>query len=358
MTEQLSIVAEAKNRAVCTPAELKSLREAAGLSIPGTAGQLRLAARQVEALESGEWEKLPGIAFIKGALRSYGRLLSADLSPLIADIDQQLGQSELKADRTLERKMPERSALGFGEGGKGNKWAWVGLALIGLAAMALFFGQGLEQYIPKQFIPPSKVMDLGKEPGAGVTASGSGSSASAPVSGAQTQSNAAQSAPASSAVAEPANNEALKTGNSAPSTVALVNPSGASLGASSGPASGPASPAGAASEQNKPTDQKTSTFGGTGPAGTQSGETQYQINFAKDSWVEIKDASDERVLYGTQAAGTFQVLKGKAPYSAVIGNAVHVKIEKKESSGGASGVDLIVPMPKDLPQGIARLTIR
>ena len=324
MTEQLSIVDKAQKRVASTPAELKGLREAAGLSIQGTAGQLRLAARQVEALELGEWDKLPGIAFIKGVLRAYGRLLSADLDPLIAQVDQQLGQSELKADRTLERKLPERSALGFGEGGKGNKWVWVGLAFVGLAAVALFFGQGLEGYIPKQWIPPSKVMDLGRDnaPAASATSS---SSASNTASGDGPRSTAEVTPPsATSALA-------------AVSVIPSPGPTGDSV---------------------KSTEQVTSQQNASVASAATQGDAQFQIKFAKDSWVEIKDASGERVLYGTQVGGTTQILKGKAPFSAVIGNATHVSIEKKDAAPGASAREQIVPMPKDLPQGIARLTIR
>lgn len=346
MTEQLSIVAEAQKRMVSTPAELKSLREAAGLSIPGTAGQLRLAARQVEALELGEWDKLPGIAFIKGALRSYGRLLSADTSPLIAYVDQQLGQNELKADRTLDGKIPERSALGFGEGGKGNKWAWVGLALVGLAAIALFFGQGLESYIPKQFIPPSKMMDIGK-PGASGTSEASGVAASP--SGSATDN--ASSSKASSL--------GLGTGSATPSVGEVAKPASAAASTPNPVAAPPAAPgvpsSGLALESPRPASAGVVDSPSAGLSAPQSSDLSFQVKFAKDSWVEIKDASGERVLYGTQVGGTNHILKGKPPYVAVIGNAIHVKIEKKE---GASGSEQIVPMPKEMPQGIARLTIR
>ena len=324
MTEQLSIVGEAQKRVASTPAELKALREAAGLSIQGTAGQLRLAARQVEALELGAWDKLPGIAFIKGALRAYGRLLSADLDPLIAHVDQQLGQSELKADRTLERKLPERSALGFGEGGKGSKWVWVGLAFVGLAAVALFFGQGLEGYIPKQWIPPSKVMDLGRDTG-----------------------------PAASATSSPS---ASSTANGdGPKSTAEVTPPSATSALTAVPVIPPPGPTG---DSLKYTEQVSSQQSASVANAATQGDAQFHIKFAKDSWVEIKDASGERALYGTQMAGTTQILKGKAPFSAVIGNATHVSIEKKDAAPGASAAVQIVPMPKDLPQGIARLTLR
>jgi cytoskeleton protein RodZ len=349
MTEQLSIVAEAHGKTASTPTELKALREAAGLSIPGTAAQLRLAPRQVEALELGEWDKLPGIAFIKGALRSYGRLLSADLSPLIGFVDQQLGQNELKADRTLEGKIPERSALGFGEGGTGSKWAWVGLGLAGLAAVALFFGQGLESYIPKQFIPPSKNMELGRDgaaSGAGSTNSGS------PQPDAKDSKRDAKNGDGSTTVVtttSPVSTSAISTGTPSSVPVAAI-PDLTKSAESAKPAE-----AGKSAESGKMVEAAQGTAASTAAPG----EIRYHLSFGKESWVEVKDASGERVAYGTQAAGSQLVLKGKAPFAAIIGNAAFVKIEKKDESGATlSGADQIVPMPKEMPQGIARLTIR
>jgi cytoskeleton protein RodZ len=344
MTEQLSIVDEAHSRAAATPGELKALREAAGLSIPGTAAQLRLAPRQVEALELGEWDKLPGIAFIKGALRSYGRLLSADLSPLIAFVDQQLGQNELKADRTLDRKLPETSSLGFGEGGKGSKWVWLGLGLVGLAALALFFGQGLDSFVPKQFIPPPKTMDLGRDPAssdhlAKAAAASAGNSPQAPVPAA-----GATPGTGSTATVPPAASSSAGKPSTDPMSVAANT--------SSAPSAAPSASTGA------PDPSKGEVANKSGGSVAGAGEVQFQISFAKDSWVEIKDATGERVLYGTQVAGTNQMLRGKAPYSAIIGNAIHVKIEKKDGTLASGASEQVLPMPKEMPQGIARLKIQ
>ncbi len=57
---------------------LGAAREASGLSIDAVAQQLKLAPRQVRALEAGEFSHLPGRTFVRGFIRSYARLVRLD----------------------------------------------------------------------------------------------------------------------------------------------------------------------------------------------------------------------------------------------------------------------------------------
>jgi cytoskeleton protein RodZ len=363
MTEQLSIVSEPSPRELTTAEDLRTMREALGLSVAGAASQMRLAARQVEALERGDWDSLPGLAFVKGALRSYGRLLNADASPLITSLDQQVVATEIRADRSLEGKLPERSALGFGEGGKGSRWAWIFLALVGLGVIALYFGQGLENYIPKSFAPPQKPSltaplniekpAQGSDLGAATTAGVNGPASSASGTGVSATSNASSGtapmvpAPATTLEPSPAQGQTNTASPSSSSNVDASSSAGApvALGADAR-ANGGALNANAANTSASNT-SASNTNAANGPG--------YRIEFLKESWVEILDAKGERVMYGTQAAGSIQMLKGSAPFQAVIGNAQHVRIDKKSASSGE--VEKI-PLGSNLPQGIARLTLK
>jgi cytoskeleton protein RodZ len=62
---------------------LAQAREKAGLSCEEVATRLRLTSRQVEALESGNMEALPGPAFVRGFIRNYAKLLQIDAQPLL-----------------------------------------------------------------------------------------------------------------------------------------------------------------------------------------------------------------------------------------------------------------------------------
>ena len=65
---------------------LRRAREAQGLSVAEVANSLKLNPRQIEALESGRFDQLPGYAFTRGFLRNYARLLKVDAAPLLAGL--------------------------------------------------------------------------------------------------------------------------------------------------------------------------------------------------------------------------------------------------------------------------------
>ncbi|MEN1940392.1 RodZ domain-containing protein [Luteimonas sp. MJ246] len=54
---------------------LRTAREAAGLTVQDVASRLKMPVRVVESLEDEDWSRLGAPVFIRGQLRSYGRLL-------------------------------------------------------------------------------------------------------------------------------------------------------------------------------------------------------------------------------------------------------------------------------------------
>ena len=67
-------------------AQLEAAREAAGLSLDEVAQQLKLAPRQVQALEETTSRVLPGRTFVRGFVRNYARLLNLDPDLLVAHL--------------------------------------------------------------------------------------------------------------------------------------------------------------------------------------------------------------------------------------------------------------------------------
>ena len=59
-------------------AYLRASREAAGLSVDVVAQQLKLAPRQVRAIEEDDYARLPGRTFVRGFVRNYARLLGIE----------------------------------------------------------------------------------------------------------------------------------------------------------------------------------------------------------------------------------------------------------------------------------------
>ncbi|GGY08534.1 helix-turn-helix domain-containing protein [Pseudoduganella dura] len=68
-------------------ATLAAQREAMGLSVEQIADQLKLAPRQVVALEQGDFASLPNMAVTRGFIRAYAKVVRLDPAPLVAQIE-------------------------------------------------------------------------------------------------------------------------------------------------------------------------------------------------------------------------------------------------------------------------------
>jgi cytoskeleton protein RodZ len=66
---------------------LASQRESMGWTVEQIADQLKLAVRQVKALEAGDYAALPNMAVTRGFVRAYAKVLKMDAAPLVAMID-------------------------------------------------------------------------------------------------------------------------------------------------------------------------------------------------------------------------------------------------------------------------------
>ena len=70
---------------------LRQAREAQGLTLQNVALRLRLGASQIEAIESENWQGLPGRVFIVGFVRNYARFLGiADVDALVERLQKAL----------------------------------------------------------------------------------------------------------------------------------------------------------------------------------------------------------------------------------------------------------------------------
>jgi len=67
---------------------LREARERLGLSVADAAGQIKLAPRQIEALEAEDFRHLPEMPFVRGFVRGYAKILQLDAQPLLASLPQ------------------------------------------------------------------------------------------------------------------------------------------------------------------------------------------------------------------------------------------------------------------------------
>lgn len=85
---------------------LREARERLGLSIADVAHQIKLAPRQIEALESDDYQQLPEMAFVRGFVRSYAKILHLDSEPLLALLPQPPKAVEPLAPASVEVPFP------------------------------------------------------------------------------------------------------------------------------------------------------------------------------------------------------------------------------------------------------------
>jgi len=112
-------------------AELARAREAAGLSLEEAARQLRFAPRQLDALERGALDRLPGGAAVRGMVRNYARLLRIDAEPLVAQLAA--GAMAQDAERLAQRF---RQPVPFSDGSRRSNLTYLALSLALLAVVA------------------------------------------------------------------------------------------------------------------------------------------------------------------------------------------------------------------------------
>ena len=286
---------------------LTAARTAAGLSIAEVARHLKLSPLQVEALETGEHKKLPGPVFVRGFMRNYARLVNLDPVPLIADV---VAAQNQEAAALVAAAEPEKAIPFPGQA----SWNWkpyaIGLVLVvaGLAVYEFFDGvldaAVLAPAVPAVDAPQSKAVVPPE---------------SATETKIEKNENAAVAAPAMMGGAN-----GITSMPSAPTKVATVE-----RGAN-GITSIPPAPTKVATVERSANDKV------------------LRFSFAREAWVEIRDAKSRVIFSQLNAAGSNPVVSGEPPFNMVIGNASGVKLVF-----GERAVDLALYTQVD----VARLTL-
>jgi cytoskeleton protein RodZ len=273
----------AGRRALSAGAALKSARESAGMSVDAVAQQLKLAPRQVRALEEDDFEGLPGRTFVRGFARNYARFLQLDPDAVLALMPAP------ESTPALERPTLAGAGRPMGEipveRARQPRSRWVlALLLAGIVGVA-----GYYEY-ERQFVPQRGNADAasGATPGP----------ATAPHAG--TSESGGTSTPLPNPIPDPV-----------PSSSVEPNASTAAQGAAVAPPSGvtPA-PAGAAAP----------------PAPAPMVDTSLVLTFRGTSWAEVKDASGRVILQITGGAGMTQTVSGTPPLELALGNARDVGV--------------------------------
>lgn len=272
--------------ALSAGARLRQVREMRGESINEVSLALKLAPRQVEALESGRYEALPGLAFVRGFMRNYARYLNLDPAPLLADVEAALGNTQVDLS-------PVSNAAGdLPVGGRRRASAAPAGIIAAVLLVAVLGGWYFDWF---DTAPPPQMAEVSVPPfapGATPEAGATPTVADAPASSAMPVTAAPVSVPPAPPIAAA----------TAPDTA--VMPAVPAVAAAVSVAAEPAAEAVAA------------------------GVSQLAFRFAGQSWMEVRDASGGIVYSGTSTPGSTRNVQGRPPFALVIGNAAQVSMER------------------------------
>ena len=261
-----------------TGARMRDARIAAGLSIDAVAQQLKLAPRQVKALEDDDFALLPGRTFVRGFLRNYARLVRLDADEILASLP------DAAATPSLDRPSLTPTTRVMGElpaemSGKPSSARWaIPLALAAIVAIGIVYEYGRPLAEHARSLTAERPASSSATPTAP-----SASSPSAPTAPAASTSapDAAPAAPQPAAGATPA---------AVPADTAATSPAANAA---------PAAPA---------------------------GDQPLAFVFRGTSWIEVKDAKGAIVLSTIGYPGATHATGGATPLEVVLGNAEAVTV--------------------------------
>ena len=270
--------------------ELAAAREARGLALADVAQQLKFAPRQLEALEQEQFSALPGATFARGMVRSYARLLKLDPDPLVERI---AGRFEVPDSNRLAARYHQ--PVPFSDSARKSTFVYLGLSL---GVLVLVGAVGYEWHQERQAAAKSK--------GSAVAKAAPKERETKPRAAPVPAQVAVAPAPVPAAPAAPV---PVAPEKSKPVTVAAAPPAVVA----------PEKPKPVAQDKDKDKDKEK-------PKVASSGPHRLVVRTEGEAWIEIKDAADRMLVSSLNPPGSERVVRGKPPYSLVIGNASNVRV--------------------------------
>ena len=271
--------------------ELAAVREERGLALSDVAQQLKFSPRQLEALEQENLEALPGATFTRGMVRSYARLLKLDPEPLVQRIS---GRVEIPDANRLAARYHQ--PVPFSDGARRSTFVYLALSL---GVLVLVGGVAYEWQQERT------------------------ASAKKPTAVAKAKPRESKPAPVVSAAppvaVQPAVEKTAKVVEKPVVAAAPVAPPAAAKIASAPVSSGP-----------------------------KAGPNRLVVRTDGEAWIEIKDSADRMLVSSLNPAGSERVVRGRPPYTLVIGNASNVRVTYDDKP---------VDLAPHTRQDVARLTV-
>lgn len=303
--------AAAVSAAISLGTTLREARERLGLSITDVVNQTKLAPRQIEALEAEDYRNLPEMAFVRGFVRSYAKILQLDEQPLLAALPKTSAPTQPLMPNSVEAPFPDAYSP------RRQNLVWLAIALL-LAVLVVAFAVWhftapptkpketqveMPDPLPENTrpAPAQPILEAGRMPSA--------DAAAPPLPEAAHPLVAADKPPTSQDVPKIPETKAPET--KTPETKTPVTKT----------------------SETKPPEVKIPEAKipevKTQPVGTLAVLPQnaaLRLVFGDESWVEIKDKDDKVLLSQVNPSGSELRMNGQSPFALVIGRAASVRL--------------------------------
>lgn len=246
------------NQVPSVGAQLADRRQQHGWSVDDVANQLKLAPRQIEAIEADNYAALPTIVMTRGYIRSYAKMLGLDPATILpSTVPVAAAQAQILGKQRSTTIFSESRRALAGRNRVPYKWIFGGIVLVLAVVLATQFGglSGLRRSSAESVAPHAASVTSGEA------------------------SNAELSPPLSAAPSAtlPAAN-AVPTVDAKPQLAVVATPAAA------------------------------------------AGANQLRLTFKQDSWVEIKRADKSTLFSRVGKAGSTETFDIDQPVFVVIGN--------------------------------------
>ncbi|HEY5993227.1 MAG TPA: RodZ domain-containing protein [Gallionellaceae bacterium] len=283
---------------------LREARERMGMSVEEVAIRLKFAPRQIVALEEDNYAQLPQMAFVRGFVRSYARLVLIDETPLLEALPGAPARETAPAAHVREDVLPGDI------GARNQNLIWLAAALV----VAVVIGILAWKYDAGNAVPKPA---SGAKPEVAAQ-SGANTPSATPQAGGEIATTPASQG---NAVMQPAQgNTGIAAANPAASAPVATKPA-------QHPATHPqphAAAASAVSAASSVAPNKASAPHKLGPS------QLVRLEFDEDSWVDVTDANGKVLISTLGKTGSSLKASGPTPLTVTIGHAQGVRVYYKD----------------------------
>jgi cytoskeleton protein RodZ len=336
--------------------QLKTQREQLGLSLQETADALHLRPAVIDGLERGNYDEIPVATYRRGYLRAYAKYLGIDETPVLEAYKERHGS--LEAERTITPVSPSKPPSRIGA----LLFKLVTLLIIvGLITVTVMWWQSRggsappgideptqndalsEMTTPESAEPESALQNSRSQEESvseGFVQEGSVSESSVPESSVL-QSSVSENSAQEGSVPADSMSDSTATGVNEPMLSDDTTPAETPSNTASLTQSEPAEPA---PEAPQVSDNENIAENNADDTSTGNEPNTLELIFNQQSWTEIFDANNQRILVGLQEPGTTASVEGEPPFRLTVGNATGVELRYQgdvvdlEERAGANNV--------------------